>query len=342
MTSTASAVAHDSAIAFRDSATAFRIERRRQRRLLTILAAVALAAVAAFCLIGLEGNWEYALRLRTRKVAAMVLVGFAIAYSSVLFQTVTNNRILTPSIMGFDALFVLIRTLVVFLFGSLTLSRTDPRLMFAVEVLIMVVFAGALYRSLFGRGSRDLYVMVLVGVIFGTLFGSLSSLVSRLIDPNEFVVLQDSFFASFNTVNAELLGVSAVLVVAAALYGGRMFRRLDVIALGRDHALNLGVDHRAVVNRALVVVAVLVSVSTALVGPIAFLGLLVANLARQVAGPLRHRVLVPVAALIGVITLVGGQFVLEQVFELSTTLSVIVNFVGGVYFIALLIRESRR
>lgn len=325
-----------------DSATAFRAENRKQQRVLVVLAVIALAAVLAYCLIGLEGNWEYAMRLRTRKVAAMILVGFAVAYASVLFQTVTNNRILTPGIMGFDALFVLIRTLVVFLFGSLALSRTDPRVMFAVEVLVMIVFASALYRTLFGRKSRDLYAMVLVGVIFGTLFSSLTALVTRLIDPNEFLVLQESLFADFSSVRTELLDISAVLVVAAALYGGRQLRQLDVVALGRDHALNLGVDHRAVVNRALLVVAVLVSVSTALVGPITFLGLLVANLARQLTAPLRHRVLVPAAALIAISTLVGGQFLLEEIFDLGTTLSVIVNFVGGVYFIALLIRESRR
>ncbi|RKT88638.1 iron complex transport system permease protein [Saccharopolyspora antimicrobica] len=325
-----------------DSTTALRAERRGERRVLGLLLAVAVLAVVGFCVLGLKGNWEYALGVRARKIAAMVVVGYAIAFSSVLFQTVTNNRILTPSIMGFDSLFVLIQTLIVFLFGALVLTRLDGRLMFAVEVGAMVLFAGALYRWLFGRRSRDLYVLVLVGIIFGTLFASLSSFISRLIDPNEFVVLQDTYFASFNAVDTELLALSALLIVAVSGYGARLFRQLDVEALGRDYAVNLGVDHRAVVNRALIVIAVLVAVSTALVGPITFLGLLVANLARQLTGSVRHRVLVPAAALISVIALVGGQLVLEQLFGLDTTLSLVINFVGGAYFIALLIRESRR
>ncbi|MGW1680342.1 iron chelate uptake ABC transporter family permease subunit [Saccharopolyspora sp. NPDC002376] len=325
-----------------DSATALRAGRRDERRVLGLLFAVAVLAVVGFCVLGLKGNWEYALGIRTRKIAAMVVVGYAIAFSSVLFQTVTNNRILTPSIMGFDSLFVLIQTLIVFLFGSLVLTGVDTRLMFAVEVGVMVLFAGVLYRWLFGRRSRDLYVLVLVGIIFGTLFASLASFVSRLIDPNEFVVLQDTYFASFNAVDTDLLALSALLVVVVSGYGVRLFRQLDVVSLGRDYAVNLGVDHRAVVNRALIVIAILVSVSTALVGPITFLGLLVANLARQLTGSIRHRVLVPAAALISVIALVGGQLLLEQLFDLDTTLSVVINFVGGAYFIALLIRESRR
>jgi len=324
------------------TAAAFAAARRRERRTLAVLALLALAAVAAFAFAGIKGNWEYALVIRSRKIATMAVVGVAIAWSSVLFQTVTGNRILTPSIMGFDQLFVLIQTVIVFLFGALALATADQRLLFSGQVAAMAGFSTLLHRWLFGRRGRDLYVMVLAGVIFGTLFGSLANLAARLINPNDFVVLQDSLFASLNQVDPGLLGFSALLIGATALWTLRLRRRLDVVALGRDHATNLGVDHAAVVNRALVIVAVLVSVATALVGPITFLGLLVANLARQLTGTFRHGALLPAAALIAVITLVGGQLILERIFTMDTALTVIVNFVGGVYFIALLIRESRR
>src|SRR5690606_17431493 len=188
------------------TATAFAAARRRERRMLAVLALLALAAVAAFAFIGIKGNWEFALAIRFRKIATMAVVGVAIAWSSVLFQTVTGNRILTPSIMGFDQLFVLIQTVLVFLFGALALASADPRLLFSGQVVAMVGFAVLLYRWLFGRRGRDLYVMVLAGVIFGTLFGSLSSLAARLINPNDFVVLQDSLFASVNQVDPGLLG----------------------------------------------------------------------------------------------------------------------------------------
>ncbi|MEV4101207.1 iron chelate uptake ABC transporter family permease subunit [Nonomuraea sp. NPDC049649] len=322
--------------------TATRVAAAPARRRLALLALLAVVAAAGFCLIGLAGNWEYALIIRSRKLATMVVVGVAVACSSVLFQTVTGNRILTPGIMGFDQLFVLIQTMIVFLFGALALSSADPRLLFAGQVAVMVVFAGLLYRWLFGRDGRDLFVLVLAGVVCGTLFGSLSSLAARLINPNDFVVLQDSLFASFNQVDPALLGLSAVLVAAMAVWTVRLAYRLDVVALSREHAINLGVHHASVVNQALVVVAVLVSVSTALVGPLTFLGVLVANLARQLTGTFRHLTLLPAAAFVSVIVLVGGQLVLERVFGMNTALSVIINFVGGAYFIALLIRESRR
>jgi iron complex transport system permease protein len=313
----------------------------RRRRVLTVLVVLAVLASALFLTVGVTGSWEYALTMRSRRLAGMVVVAVAIGCSTVLFQTVTNNRILTPSIMGFDALFVLIQTAGVFFLGAATLTGTDPRLRFAVEVTALVVFGAALYGSLFGRTQRDVYVLVLVGIVLGTLFSSLTLLVSRLIDPNEFLTLQDLLFASFGSLDRQLLGLSAVVVAATVLAVWRLLPRLDVVALGRDTALGLGVQHRRVVNQSLLAVALLVAVATALVGPITFLGLLVANLARQLLGTHRHAWTIPGASLLAVIALVGGQVVLEQVFGFDTSLSIVINFVGGIVFIALLTREPR-
>ena len=313
----------------------------RRWQVLALLTVLALVAAGLFLTVGVVGSWEFALRMRSRRLAAMVVVGVAVATSAVLFQTVTTNRILTPSIMGFDSLFVLIQTAGVFWLGAATVTGADPRLRFAVDLVALVGFGALLYRTLFGRSQRDLYVLVLIGVVLGTLFSSLTLLASRLIDPNEFLTLQDLLFASFNGVDPQLLTLSAVIVVLTLVGTLRLLPRLDVVALGRETAIGLGVEHRRVVNLALLAVAVLVAVSTALVGPITFLGLLVANLARQVLGTHRHAWTVPGASLLAVIALVGGQLVLEQVFGFATSLSIVVNFVGGIVFIALLTRESR-
>jgi iron complex transport system permease protein len=314
----------------------------RRRRTLIALAVLAVLAVAAFLTVGVTGSWDYALMQRSRRVAAMLVVAVAVAVSTVLFQTVTNNRILTPEIMGFDRLFVLIQTAGVFFLGAATVTTTDPRLRFAIEVLALVGFGAVLYKTLFGRTERDVYVLVLLGVVLGAMFTSLTLLVSRLIDPNEFLTLQDLLFASFNGVDLQLLVLSAVVIGVVVLGVVRLLPALDVVALGRDTALNLGVEHRRVVNLALVAVAVLVAVATALVGPITFLGLLVANLARQLLGTHRHAWVLPGATLLAVLALVGGQLVLEQVFGFNSALSIVINFVGGIVFIALLVREPRQ
>ncbi|MCS3505102.1 iron complex transport system permease protein [Achromobacter sp. JUb104] len=318
------------------------VARAPQRARLLWLAAAALLCVIAFMTLGANGQWSFVIPFRGGKLLAMLLVAYAVAVSSVLFQTVTHNRILTPAIMGFDALYLLIQAVVVFGFGQAAVAAEHPVAAFLLEVCAMTAFACLLFRWLFSDAVRSLHLMMLVGIVFGLLFRSLSNFVVRLIDPNEFLVLQDRMFASFNTVRVSLLPIALAAVCVATLVVWRLRHRYDVLALGRDIAVNLGVDYRRSLMLTLAAIAVLVSVSTALVGPVTFFGLLVSNLAYQAMGCDKHKYTVPAATLLGVIFLVGGQTLLERVLGLSTTVSVVIEFVGGVMFLALILRKGRR
>ncbi|ANW33342.1 enterobactin ABC transporter permease [Ketogulonicigenium vulgare] len=304
---------------------------------------IVIAVIATFCFmtLGARGSWSFVLKLRGTKLAGLVLVASAIATSTVLFQTVTNNRILTPSIMGFDALYILLQTMLIASLGSVAVSRMDSTLLYGIEVVLMLVFSGLLFRWLFIGHERSLHLLVLVGIIFGTFFRSLSGFVQRILDPNEFQVLQDMFFSSFNIVDRSLLGFSAVILIGALIWTYLLIGRLDVVNLGRATAINLGLNYRSTVMQALIICAVMVSVSTALVGPVTFFGLLVASLAHRLVGTDKHIYLIPTAILLGIIALVGGQTVLERVFAFNTALSIIVEFLGGLTFIYLIMRRSR-
>lgn len=309
---------------------------------LLCLAALALASTVAFMTIGARGSWSFVLGYRGTRLAAMLIVAYAIAVSTVLFQTITGNRILTPALMGFDALYVLLQTSIIFLFGATTLTGIDRRLMFMVEAVIMVCFSLGLYRFLFGSGRHDVHLVVLIGIVLGGLFRSLSGFLQRIISPDDFVVLQDRLFASFNVTDQTLVGISAVLIGLVTLAIWRMFHTFDVIMLGRDTAISLGIDHRAMTMKILVLVSVLVSISTALVGPVTFFGLLVANLAYILMPATRHRFTLPAAVLVSIICLVGGQTILERVFAYDTALSIIIEFAGGLFFILFLLKGRVR
>lgn len=316
--------------------------RRTSRLILLCLAALALISVVAFMTLGAKGSWSFVLSFRGTRLAAMLIVAFAIAVSTVLFQTITGNRILTPALMGFDALYVLLQTSIVFLFGAVTLTGLDPRLMFIVEVAIMVGFSLALYRLLFGTGRHNVHLIVLIGIVLGGLFRSLSGFLQRIISPEDFIVLQDRLFASFNLTDSTLVGVSALLIGLVTIAIWRMFSVFDVMMLGRDTAIALGVDHKAMTMRILVLVSILVSISTALVGPVTFFGLLVANLAYILMPAAKHRIILPAAVLVSIICLVGGQTILERVFAFDTALSIIIEFAGGLFFILFLLKGRVR
>lgn len=311
----------------------------------TVLAGLSLLAVVCivcFMTLGVRGNWSFVLEFRGRKLLGLMLVGYAVAVSTVLFQTVTNNRILTPSIMGFDSLYVLIQTAIMFFLGMGAFSLMNVHLRFGIEVLMMVGFSGLLFRWLFMGEERSLHLLVLIGIVFGVFFRSLANFMQRLLDPNAFQVLQDSLFASFSTIDTTLLGISWAIVAALSVALWRMGHCFDVLALGRAPAIGLGVNYKRSVVLILVMVSILVAVSTALVGPITFFGLLVASLAHGLVGASKHRYILPAAVLLAIICLVGGQTILERVFAFNTALSIIIEFLGGLVFIFLVIRRTAK
>lgn len=306
-----------------------------------LLISISAVFIILFIFPGINSsNWGYFLSRRIPKVVAIIITGGSIALSSMIFQTITNNRILTPSVLGLDSLYMLIQTSVVFILGSSSVIIMNKNLNFIVTIVLMIIFSGLLYKSLFNQEKSNILTLLLVGLILGTLFQSLSSFMQMMIDPNEFLHIQDKMFASFNNINTNILLLATVIVLAISIYCYKYVRVLDVLSLGREQAINLGIDNDNVMKKMLLIVSILVSVSTALVGPITFLGLLVVNLARELLDTFEHKYLIITSTLIGIVALLGGQLLVERVFNFGTPISVIINFVGGFYFIYLLLKEN--
>jgi len=313
----------------------------RNSRKLILLAAIAIICILFYGFYDLKGGFDYAFPKRMTRVSAMVVTGIAIAYSTVVFQTITQNRILTPSMMGIDSMYEVVQTLIYFFAGSMSVWVLNKYLNFGASILAMVLFALILYRFLFRSDKHPIYLLLLIGMIIGTLLGSLVTFLQVMIDPVEYLSLQSRLFATFTNVKAELLYIAIGILLIAFIYGYLIMDKLDVMSLGRENAMNLGVNYDKMVMNILILSSVLIATATALVGPITFFGLIVANLAYQFLVTYKHSILILGASLMSVIALVGGQFLVEHIFELRTTLSVIINFVGGIYFIFLLLKESR-
>ena len=314
----------------------------RRHKVLIILIVLVVVSSVLFLMYGLNPNsYQYALSLRVPKLIAIALTGSGIALSSVIFQTVTNNRILTPSVLGLDSLYNLFQTLIVFVFGSLNIALAGSNINFLFSAALMIIFSLFLFKMMFKREGTNLFFLLMVGMVFGTLFSSLSSFMQMVMDPNEFLIVQNKMFASFNNVQSSLLMISIIIVSVAIGCICKDFKKLDVMSLGKEQAVNLGINYDYMVKKILIIVSILVSVSTALVGPITFLGILVTNLAYQLVKDYRHSVIVPTAILLSLAALIGGQFLVERVFHFSTTVGVIINFIGGLYFIYILLKEER-
>ncbi|MEM7268159.1 MAG: iron chelate uptake ABC transporter family permease subunit [Pseudomonadota bacterium] len=299
------------------------------------LAAAAVLAVTLFMTLNIRGDIWFAMSLRSVKLAALIIVAIAIAISTVAFQTITANRILTPSIMGMDALYVLIQLGLILFLGGVGFASIPASYKFAGEAALMLCFALALFAPLLAS-SRALSLLLLAGLVLGLLFRSLSSLIARIIDPNDFAVAQYASYADFFAVDPELLAPVAIITGVGALALWRSRHVLDVMLLGRESAIALGVTWRLSNIGLLAVISLLTAASTALVGPIAFLGLLVVAITDAVIGTRRHGPMLIASSLIAIVVLVLGQAVLEHVFRNAITLGLLVELFGGAALLWLL------
>lgn len=312
-----------------------------KRKAIFIPSLLMAACLLLFLLWGISPDaWGFILPRRAVKLAAICVVGASTAVSTLVFQTVNGNKIITPSVMGLDSLYQFLQTFVVFFFGSHTLAMMSDNVDYLVSVVLMGAAGIALYSFSFRRETSTLFYTILTGMILGFLFDGLATFMQVLIDPNEFLVVQARLVASFNQVNTSLLGISAIILLGCLSYILWKADVLDVMALGRDVAKNLGVDFEKEARAFMFLVAIMVAVSTALVGPVAFFGLLVVSLARRMSGSYKHSVNAVLASILAIIALVGGQFMVERLFLFSVPISVIINFVGGIYFLRLLFKEG--
>ena len=315
------------------------------RRKLAALGCVALAAILAYLLVGVNfGNerlFNFAMKIRFPKVLAMVIAATAVGGASIVFQSVINNTIVTPCLLGMNSLYTLIHTGVVFVAGSASILATNSNLSFAVDLTVMAVVATLLYSFLFKKTGHNVLYVLLIGTVLTSFFGSIQSTMVRVMDPNEYDNLLSSLVASFSNVNGEIILFSVIVLIAVVFFLRRDLALLDVLTLGKHQAINLGLDYDASVRRLLLGVSLCIATATAMVGPISFLGLIIANLARQLMKTFRHTHLVLTSALLGVVVLVGGQLIVEHLFSYSVPISVFITFGGGLYFLYLLMKKKR-
>ncbi|WP_151641592.1 iron chelate uptake ABC transporter family permease subunit [Corynebacterium sp. 11A] len=322
--------------------------KRTARRYWWLMAALSVTAIALTVLlvwwdnpmeVGSRGFWLIAER-RSFSVAVMAIVAICHGLATVAFQTVANNRIVTPSIMGFEALYITIQTSLVYFFGVSGFLAFSGPVQFGVQVVVMILLALMLYGWLLDGHGSDMQLMLLIGIIIGGGLTSVSTFMRRMLSPSEFDVLAAKMFGSVNNADASYLPIAIpVMLVAAVILLGKS-RTLNVLALGREATTNLGVNYRRHTIIVLTCVACLMAVSTSLIGPITFLGFLVATLAYQAADTYDHRRILPMAALLGFVVLAGAYFVMKHIFYAQGVVSIIIELVGGLAFLIVILRKG--
>ena len=318
-------------------------QRRRLKTSMMVLAGLVLLFIGLYQFAFVNPKFfAYAMGLRLPRLAVILIAGFAISAAAIVFQTIIRNTIVTPCLLGMNSLYLLIHTAVVFFLGSGSLFAVNPVYAFAADVIVMGVVAGFIYYTIFQKTGGNVLYVLLIGTVLSTFFSSMQNSLTRIMDPNEYDALLNTLTASLTNVNAACIIPGALLLAAIAWWLRKDLAILDVISLGREQAVSLGVDYERTLRRLMVGVALYIAVATALVGPLSFLGLITANVARQLFTTYRHTWLIAGSACVGMLILTAGQFVVEHVMVYAVPVSVFVTIGGGIYFLYLVLTAGKR
>ncbi|MBH3311849.1 iron chelate uptake ABC transporter family permease subunit [Pseudomonas mosselii] len=296
------------------------------------------ALALAFLLLGSGLDFSYVIPKRLVRLGAIVVAGVCIALSSVIFQTLAGNRVLTPAIMGYEGIYLLFQALLVLWLGTASVALLGAQGNALLSIALMLGYSWLLQRWLLREGHGDVYRLLLLGLVLTMVLGTFTQFIQLKTSPGEFSILQSLGYTSFNRAQPTQVLYSGLLVAAVALLVARGTRVLDVLALGRDQAIALGLDHGRCLRLQMALIAVLVAVSTSLVGPTAFMGVFVANIAYALARSARHQVTLPLACAVAIGMFLLAQLLVEHLFNYRTSVSILVNLVCGAYFLALMVR----
>lgn len=306
-----------------------------------ILIATMVVLILIYLLIGLNAKTiSYFLPKRLLIILAVIIVSYALSFSAKVFQSITNNKLLTPQVMGYDNLYILLQTLIAFFIGSkVQISRLGD---FFGVILIMIGLS-LLLNLVFNRFlSKKIYILLLVGTILSQVFKSITNFIQVIMDPNEFSHLEGLLIPSFNNINTNLIYIALGIVGVLAVISYFDYKKYDVMQLGYETAINLGINHKKLVFKSQIIIAILVSVATALVGPLSFIGILVVTITNMLIKSYKHWQHILFAFLMTITILVGSLLVVNYFLKSTTSINVILNLFGGLGFLILLLKQAKK
>jgi iron complex transport system permease protein len=271
------------------------------------------------------------LGLRLPRILVATLAGGALAVAGVAFQGLTRNPLAEPSVLGVTsgAAFGVVVAQV----AGLGASVTDTLVVAACAFAGALLAAATVYLIAASPGGLVIQTLLLAGVIVGIFFSSAITVLISIVDFNRLGGVIHWLLGNLAPVPPGSLGVFAALAAAGFLLVLRSARELNVLALGEEAALQLGVDAEALKRRVFLAAALLTGTVVAFTGPIGFVGLVVPHVLRGLIGQ-DNRVLVPTSLLAGGAFLLAADTLARNVVapaELSV--GVITAFCGAPVFI---------
>ncbi|GEM75698.1 FecCD family ABC transporter permease [Vibrio sagamiensis] len=273
--------------------------------------------------------------LRAPRLMISIVIGINLAIAGLLMQGLTANPLASPSILGINAgasCFIALSSMNLVLLPQLPLS---------VNALLGGLVSGLLVLSLGGFFTSKSHPikLILAGIAVNALLIGITRSALILMDDMAYSVLTwlAGSIANVSWEDWAQLWPISVVGVAMAL---SLAHSLNLLNLGDDMAIGLGVNLTRTRVTACIAILLLTTSSVAIVGPITFVGLLVPHIARKLVGT-NHFVLLPITAALGASLLLWSDVISRMVvFPAETPIGVITALIGSPFFIALTVRSK--
>lgn len=311
------------------------------KKKLILLGLFSLFMIGLFLFYNAINSWHLIGKMRVTRLIGLIIVAVDLSVATVIFQAVVKNKILSPTVMGFESMFSLVATASVFFLTSFVVNQIPRYLMFIIQATFMSILSVFLFTSIIGKRKNALHLMVLIGIVTGVFLRSLTQMMVSIMDPNEYLAVQDTNIASFAVIDKKSLLVTLVITIIVIILIYRKRYVFEIVNLGEELAKNLGLDYQLEIKKALFLSSILVASATALVGPLMFFGLLIANITTYFLSSMKMSYYIPSSAFMGIILLIGGQGILEHILNQATILPVVIEFVGGAWLLIMIVREAR-
>ena len=281
----------------------------------------------------MSGNAATVFDLRFPRILISMLAGAAIAVSGVLFQAVLKNPLADPGIIGISSGAG---------FAAAAVTAFVPSLFFFTPVFAFLggVVAFFLVYSLSWKGGLSPLRIILVGVAVNAMFSGLSSALNSMTGGNTSgvasIVNGNITMKTWEDVWTLLPYVAAGLILSVCFAG-----RCNLMSLEDKTARSLGINVNSLRILISLAAVLLAGISTAVVGAISFLGVIVPHIGRLLVGS-DHRALIPFSMLLGAFTYLLADTIGRTIaapYEISA--SIIMSVAGGPFFI-LLLRRSKK
>ncbi|MBE5252722.1 iron-enterobactin ABC transporter permease [Mixta mediterraneensis] len=270
---------------------------------------------------------------RLPRVLMALLTGAALGISGAIFQSLLRNPLGSPDILGFNTgaySGVLV---------ALVLFQQNIEGMTLAALLGGLITAAVVYLFAW-RNGVDTFRLIIVGISVRALLMALNSWL--IISASLEAALSAGLWSAGSLNGITWARTTPVIIVLLLAMGvtALLARRMRLLEMGDDTACALGVPVERSRIWLMLLGVVLTAASTALVGPISFIALLAPQIARRLGGGVKG--ILPLAALCGALLLTAADYAAQHFFlPYQLPVGVITVSLGGLYLIALLVREAR-